>query len=197
MYHPKEGIEIPDEHKEVSAVLLRFKQPQIGFAMDQMINRQGKSATLAWPVPQIMARVFEKMGWTERVLALVAYLVILAAALSIFTVLYQSACARTRDFAIQRSIGAHRATLAAAVAGQSLLLSLAGNAAGYGVYAALLALAARAVRNETGVMLQLFEPHPSLWAVPAALTCAALLAAVLPAVRAARTPVAVYLAPVS
>ena len=49
-YIPTEVQEIPDENKEVSAVMLKFKSAQAGFILDQQINRQGKVATLAWPV---------------------------------------------------------------------------------------------------------------------------------------------------
>ena len=43
IYRPTEGEEIPDENKEVSAVMLKFKNAQTGFILDQQINRQGKS----------------------------------------------------------------------------------------------------------------------------------------------------------
>ena len=49
-YVPQPGQKIPDEHKEVSAVMLKFRNPQIGFMMDATINKQGKVATLAWPI---------------------------------------------------------------------------------------------------------------------------------------------------
>lgn len=45
-----EGETIPDEHKEVSAVMLKLRDPQAGFQLDQTINKQGKVATLAWPI---------------------------------------------------------------------------------------------------------------------------------------------------
>ncbi len=48
-YKAKEGEAIPDEAKEVSAVLLKFKSTQAGMNFDQLINRQGKAATLAYP----------------------------------------------------------------------------------------------------------------------------------------------------
>ena len=48
-YVAQPGQEIPDAHKEVSAVMLKFRNPQIGFMMDATINKQGKVATLAWP----------------------------------------------------------------------------------------------------------------------------------------------------
>src|SRR5258708_36497422 len=58
-YVAKENEAIPDENKEVSAVMLKFTSPQIGFFMDQTINRQGKVATLAWPIGRVMAELFD------------------------------------------------------------------------------------------------------------------------------------------
>jgi putative ABC transport system permease protein len=74
VYVPKEGVEIPDEDKEVSAVMLNFRNPQIGFMMDQTINKQGNVATLAWPIGTVMADLFDKIGWVNKILGLVAYL---------------------------------------------------------------------------------------------------------------------------
>ena len=45
---------IPDAHKEVSAVMLKLKSPQVGWQLDQMINKQGKVATLAHPIGTVM-----------------------------------------------------------------------------------------------------------------------------------------------
>ena len=61
-YAAKPGQDIADEHKEVSAVMLKFRNPQIGFMMDAIINKQGKVATLAWPIGAVMARLFDKIG---------------------------------------------------------------------------------------------------------------------------------------
>jgi len=55
-FEAKAGEEIPDEHKEVSAVMLEFRDPQVGMQLSQVVNRQGKKATLAWPIARVVAR---------------------------------------------------------------------------------------------------------------------------------------------
>lgn len=55
VFQPKPSEEIPDEHKEVSAVMLKFKNPLGGFILDQTVNKQGKVVTLAWPIGRVMA----------------------------------------------------------------------------------------------------------------------------------------------
>jgi len=99
-YVAKEGMEIPDVDKEVSAVMLKFYSPQAGFMLDQTINRQGKVATLAWPIGRVMADLFDKMGWVSKILTLVAYLVMVVAAGSILSSLYNTMNERRREFAI-------------------------------------------------------------------------------------------------
>jgi hypothetical protein len=42
----KEGEAIPEENREVSAVVIKLRDPQGGIFLDQTINRQGKVAKL-------------------------------------------------------------------------------------------------------------------------------------------------------
>ena len=114
-FRAEAGQPIPDEHREVSAVLLKLKDPQAGIYLDQSINRQGTRATLAWPIGRSMADLFEKIGWVNRILELVAYLVVLVAAGTILASLYNTMNERRREFAILRSLGARRSTVFSAI----------------------------------------------------------------------------------
>ena len=49
--------------------MLKFKNPQAGFALDQTINKQGKVATLAW-LAAALARAAADPGLDEEVGAL-------------------------------------------------------------------------------------------------------------------------------
>src|SRR5205085_2054219 len=111
IYRPTEGQEIPDEAKEVSAVMLKFRNAQAGFIFDQQINRQGKVATLAWPVARVMAELFDRIGWVSRILTMVAYLVVVVAAGSVLASIYNTMNERRREFAILRALGARRGTV--------------------------------------------------------------------------------------
>ena len=74
-YLPTPDEFIPDEHKEVSAVMLRLKKTSSGLALQNLYNRKGKRATLAWPIAAEVQRLFQRLGWVNKVLTLVAYLV--------------------------------------------------------------------------------------------------------------------------
>ncbi|MFM7817594.1 MAG: ABC transporter permease, partial [Verrucomicrobiota bacterium] len=60
---------------DVSAVLVRLRSPMAGQQLDMLYNRQGNRMTFAWPIAKQMADLFEKFGWFDAVLAMVAWLV--------------------------------------------------------------------------------------------------------------------------
>lgn len=196
-YEARAGKEIPDEHKEVSAVMLKFKTPQLGFALDQTINKQGKTATLAWPIGRVMAELFDKLGWMNRVLALVAYLVMAVAAGAILASIYNTINERRREFAILRSLGAPRRTIFSALVLEATAIATLGALAGFFVHGAIQALAALIIRRQTGVALEVFAFNEALLFVPLVMIALGALAGVVPGMKAYRTDVASNLTPIS
>lgn len=189
-YTPKAGEAIPDEAKEVSAVMLKLRAARAGFLLDQTINKQGKVATFAWPIGAVMAELFEKLGWMSRVLELVAYLVVAVASGSILASLWNTMNERRREFAILRALGARRGTVFAVIVVESTVIAGLGSLAGFVVYAAILGGAAVVVRQETGVVLDLLAWHPALWRTPLAMTVLGAFSGLVPAFKAYRTEVA-------
>ena len=194
-YVPGAGARIPDAHKEVSAVLVKLKSPIAGFQLDERVNRLGKVATFAWPVGAAMAELWDKIGWVNQVLALVAVLVCVVAAAAILAALYNTMNERRREFAILRALGATRSTILAAVTGEAALVALLGTLGGYAVGAVIVATASGVVRAQTGVWLDVWQWHPITWWMPAAALAVGALAGLIPAVKAYRTDVATHLAP--
>jgi putative ABC transport system permease protein len=196
-YRAEEGTEIPEEHREVSAVMLKLRDPQSGFLLDQAINRQGKVATLAWPIGRAMAELFEKLGWVTHVLTLVAYLVVVVAAGSILASLYNTMNERRREFAILRALGAQRRTVFSAIVLEAVTITALGTAIGYLTYSAIIAAAFITVRAQTGVVLDAWKFEAvHLW-TPAAMIALGAIAGVVPAVKAYYTDVATNLSPLS
>lgn len=196
-FTPQPGAAIPDEHKEVSAVMLKLKSSQAGFALDQTINKQGSVMTLAWPIADTLAELFDKLGWAHAVLRLVAYLVVAVAAASILASVYNTINERRREFAILRALGARRRIVLSAIVGEAAAIGLLGSLVGFVVYAAILWGAAAAVRSSTGVVIDVTALHVALLATPAGMTALGAVAGLLPAIRAYRTDVAANLAPQS
>jgi putative ABC transport system permease protein len=189
-FTPRPGEVIPDEHREVSAVLLRFAHPQAGRLLQQTVNRQGKVATLAYPIALVMTDLLDRLGWMHRVLRLVSLLVAVVAAASILASLYNTMHERRREFAVLRALGAGRSTVFSAIVLESATVAALGSVGGFLVHGAVMAAAATVLREQTGVVLEVIAFDPVfLWA-PAAMTGLGALAGLLPAFKAYSTDVA-------
>jgi putative ABC transport system permease protein len=193
IYIPQAGAEIPDEHKEVSAVLIKLRDPRFGPTFEHEVNKQGNVATLAWPIGTVMIDLFGKIGWMSSVLHVVAYLIVFVAATSILASIYNTLNERRREFAILRAIGARRGSIFAIVVTQAAAISLLGAVLGMVVYGAILAGARGVIQFHTGVVLDLFYYHDILWQGPLIVVAAGCVAGMIPALRAYQTDVAANL----
>jgi len=196
-YTAQAGIEIPDDFKEVSAVMLKFKSQTAGMQLNQDINKQGTVATLAWPIEMTMLSLFDKIGWVEQILALVAYLVVLVSAGSILASIYNTMNERRREFAILRALGARRTTVFSAIVAEAAAIAMLGSIGGFVVYAIVMGTAGAVIRAQTGVVLELMQFHPVLIAAPLGMIAVGALAGIVPALKAYSTDVATNLAPAS
>lgn len=187
----------PKAATDISAVLIQLRASTAGFMLDMMYNRQGNRLTFAYPVGTIVAELFQKISWFDRVLELVAYLVALVAAGSVLASIYNSMSARRRDLAILRALGAKRRTIFGAVVCEAAVIGVIGAVVGLGIYVVLFSGVASVVRAQTGVVLEVWKWEPVLAIAPAAMVVLCALGGIVPAVKAYRTPVAETLAPVS
>ena len=189
-YHPEPGVPIPDEVKELSAVLLKLRSYQHGLGFDHRFNKEGSEATLAWPVAQSLRDLFARLGWGVRALQLVAWLVVVVAAGSILASLVASMSARRHELAVLRALGAERRTVFAAILLESATIAALGALAGFLVHGAILFVARGVLREQTGVLLDPFAWHPAYLWTPLGLIGVGLLAGLVPAWQAYRTDVA-------
>jgi putative ABC transport system permease protein len=100
---------------------------------------------------------------------------------------------RRREFAILRALGARRGTVFTAIVAESTALASAGALLGFFAYAGIVLGAAWAVREQTGVVLELARAHPSLVGVPVGTAFLGALAGLIPARAAYATDVATNL----
>jgi len=184
------GRELADEHKEISAVMLTLGNPRSGQMMAFEINRQGDQATLVWPVAAVMAKLIKDLGWVNRILEAVAYLIVIVAAGALLASLYNTMNERRREFAILRALGASRRTVFAVIVAEAAAIAAIGAVLGFGVYFGILLLAASIVKDTTGVVLDLGLVHPSLYWAPLGMVVLGALAGLLPAFKAYSTDVA-------
>jgi putative ABC transport system permease protein len=201
---PLEGIQKMTGHDpkaatDVSAVLVKLKagSAMAGFRMDMMYNKQGNRLTFAWPIGRQMAELFDNIGWFDKVLEMVAYLVAVVATASILASIYNSMNERRREIAILRALGARRTTIFAAILLESASISAFGMMAGFVVYGVIVSVVAQIMRAKTGVVIDPFKLSGIMLWAPAGLILMGALAGVAPAIKAYRTSVAENLAPLS
>ena len=106
-----------------------------GFHLDMLYNKQGNRLTFAWPIGAVMAELFDKIGWFDRVLALISYLVAIVAAASILAGIYNSMNERRREISILRALGARRSTIVSAILLEAATISALGMIVGFAIYA--------------------------------------------------------------
>lgn len=201
---PVRGVQLMSGHDpaaadELSAVLVKFRgrSPLIGRQLDVQYNREGDRLTFAWPIAVIVAQLFDKIAWFDRVLGVVAYLVALVAAGSILASIHNSMNERRRDIAILRALGAHRRTVFSGIVLEAATIAALGMIAAFVAHGMIVSLAADVIRTQTGVVLNPFELHPVMVWAPLGLIGLSALAGVLPGWKAYRTDVATNLAPPS
>lgn len=201
---PLEGLQQMSGHDaraatDVSAVLIKLKQsnPMGGFQMDMLYNKRGNKFTFAWPIGAILAKLFDKIAWFDRVLAFVSYLVVFIASASILASIYNSMNERRREVAILRALGAKRFTVFGAIVLEAASIAALGMLLAYVVYGLIVIVASNIIRAQTGVVINPFELHAILWVAPAGIVALGALCGVLPAIKAYRTDVASSIAPTS
>ncbi|MDB6116192.1 MAG: hypothetical protein JWQ83_1970 [Lacunisphaera sp.] len=187
----------PRAATDVSAVLIQLKSPTAGFMLDMMYNKQGNRLTFAYPVGAIMADLFSKISWFDKVLTLVAYLVAFVSAIGVLVAIYNSMAARRRDIAILRALGAGRLTLFSAVVLEAAVIGAFGMASAFAVYGLIVAGVAAVIRAQTGILLETWTYNPVMLWAPVGMVVLCSVCGLLPAWKAYRTDIAANLAPVS
>ncbi|HWA28272.1 MAG TPA: ABC transporter permease [Lacunisphaera sp.] len=187
----------PKAATDVSAVLIQLRTPTAGFMLDLMYNKQGNRLTFAYPVGAIMADLFSKIGWFDRVLTLVAYLVAFVSAIGVLVAIYNSMSARRRDLAILRALGAGRLTLFSAVVLEAAAIGALGMTAAFAIYGLIVGGVAAVIRVQTGIRLEIWAWNPVMLWAPIGMILLCGLCGLLPAWKGYRTDVAANLSPIS
>ncbi len=162
----------------------------------QILRREFGShpeAQVAWP-QDVVPKFLRQIGNAADALAVIAWLVLLVAAVSITVAIYNTMNERRREIAIMRSLGARRAQILTIITGEAALLSFFGALLGlvlcHGAAYALQDL----VEDLTGVFLDWAQLRPwELWLL-VGVTGIGALAGLAPAVKGSMTQVADNLA---
>jgi putative ABC transport system permease protein len=123
--HPAEDKNAGPEHdKELTAVLLKFRNPMASVQLPRLINEQ---SGLMAAVPAIeISRLFSLFGIGIDVLTSIGWGIMVISALSIFVALFNSLKERKYELALMRTMGAARSKLVWLLLLEAGMLCLAG-----------------------------------------------------------------------
>jgi putative ABC transport system permease protein len=152
-----------------------------------------REAQVAWPA-DVIPKFLRQVGNAADALAVIAWLVLLVAAVSITVAIYNTMNERRREIAIMRSLGARRLQILTIIVGEAALLSFFGALLGLVVCHVATLLLREAVEDQTGVWLDWLAFRPwEAWLV-LGVTALGGIAGLLPAVKGSMTQVADNLA---
>lgn len=183
------------EVRALSTAIVRLKNPASRFAAGRDWNAM-PDVRASMPSEEVR-RLFDIVRGVDGLLQAVALLVLVSAGLSILAALLNAMQGRRREIAILRALGARRAQVFAVVVLEAVLVCLLGGVAGIVLGHLGVAGAAPHLLDEVGVRLGLGTADLGLWArLLGGVVVLGLLAGLLPALRAYRSPVARHLHPV-
>ena len=192
-HHHDHAHEVPDEQKEVTAILLRMKGNKFGSFFTLQLQaelKEGFKAQAANPVVQIRWLMQNVVGNVRTMLIVLTTLIIAVSGVGIFVSIYNSMADRRKEIAIMRALGARRTTVFAVILTESTLLCLAGGILGLLLGHGLVFLAPPLVQARSGVLIDPFAFEPLELVLLVVLLGFASLVGFVPGLTAYRTDVA-------
>jgi putative ABC transport system permease protein len=180
-----------DDGREISALLIKYSSPLAGATLPREVNAYA-GMQAASPILET-SRLFGVMVVGMRVLRGFAFVLVMAAGLSVFIGLYTALNERRYDLAIMRALGASPRQLMILLLFEGALLAAIGAVLGLALGHLLTSLLGFALRfQQVGITGWVWSPNEG-WIIGGALVVG-MLAALLPAWRAHETDIARVLA---
>jgi len=181
-----------EESRRLSAILIVSdieNNPQLAMALPRIVNEEPFAQAVA--PAKVIAELFDGIvGNVQRVLLILAVLVVVVAGIGITVSIYNSMSERRHEIAIMRALGASRGTVMAVILLESILLSLGGGLLGVFMGHTLVALLSPTIAEHTGVIVSGLEFQLVELILIPGLIALATVVGYLPAVMAYRTDVA-------
>jgi putative ABC transport system permease protein len=188
------SLDVPPAQWEVSAVLLQSRGDVLGQDLIYYVRNGGIPDVQAVNPAQIMREFFETfLGPSALILLLISLLVSIVASVGILVSIYNSVSARTREIAILRALGATRGRVLTLICAEAGLIGLCGALVGLLVGHAIGGVTSAYLNNSIGQGFNWITTRSAEWVYVAIVVVIALLAGLVPAMKAYKTPVATNL----
>lgn len=185
-------LDLPKEAWEVSAVLVKARGPFPAQRLMYAINN-GPFAQAVNPA-SVMREFFDTfLDSTTLLLLAVSALVSVVAAVSILVSIYNSVSARKKEIAILRALGATRGRILTLICVEAALIGLIGGLLGIVAGHALTGIGSAFFKQTLGESINWMTPDASEVIYLGIVVLIAVLAGLVPAMKAYRTPVATNL----
>jgi putative ABC transport system permease protein len=185
-------IMLPKEKWQISAILVKSRSPFA--AQTLMYTIPLRSDAAAVNPASVMREFFDVfLSPSVRLLQAIAFLVTIVAAVGILVSIYNSISARMREIAILRALGATRARILTLICLEAALIGLIGAVLGLIVGHLLAAGGSLFLQRLVGEGINWLVPSRQEWLYLGVVVAIAILAGLVPALKAYRTPVATNL----
>lgn len=201
--HPEETAIMAEseEYREISGAYLKIRRIRGGAVhpgiqdLKFAINQSDRNQLV---VPnEVMPRLFNIIGWVDRVLIAIAVILTVLSALFLFISLWSALRESRRDLALFRALGATRKTVMGLVISQALIISVSGGLLGLILGHVLIGIGAHFIQVETGVNFTSNYLGLADFLVLPGAGVLGLLAGLMPGIQAYRLGVLKNLSPVS
>jgi len=172
--------------REITSMLIQYRNPA-AIGMFQRLVNQNTSMQAASPAIE-SARLFSLLGIGIDSLQVLAYVIMLMAALSVFISLYNALKSRKYDLAIMRTLGASQGKLFGIVIAEGILLTFVGAIAGIGIGHLAIYLIGTSTGGTTTLLEALVLLPQEGWLVFIGVAIG-FVAAVIPAIKAYKTSI--------
>jgi len=185
-------LSLPKEDWLISAILVEARGPFQTQSLMYAINNRNEAAAVN---PASVMREFFQLFLepSGKVLLLVSGLVTFVASVSVLVSIYNSVSARMREIAILRALGATRARILTLICVEAGLIGLVGGLLGLVAGHLLGALGSRYMQQAVGEGIDWLHVAPEQWIYLGAVVVLAVMAGLVPALKAYRVPVATNL----
>lgn len=182
-------LHVPREHWRITSVLVHTRGGFFTGGMMWAINNRGQAMAVS-PAMEMASFFNTFLQPSTNLLLLISVLVIVVAAVSILVSIYNSIVARRREIAILRALGATRLRVVALICVEAGLIGLLGGVVGLLIGHGLGALSSIFLRSRLGEGINWVLVGGDEWLYLLAVCVLAVLAGLVPAMKAYRTPVA-------
>lgn len=181
--------ELPDEQKEVTAILVNAKHITAAIQLRATID-EGPYAQAAIPFQEINWVLNNIVGNVRTLLMIMTALILVVSGVGIFVSIYNSMADRRREIAVMRALGAQRSTVFSIIFLESILLCVGGGLFGVLLGHGLVVIAAPILEVKTGLLINPWAFEKLELVILPVLIALASLVGIVPGLTAYRTDVA-------